>query len=246
MNDEPLPHELVELFAAERSAPVSDPSIRKSVRARLAITVGGAALGASSAAAGAGVTLGTAGKILAVIALVGGGTVAVATHAGRSTVVATAGRRVEAAPKAVTAQFQEAASPLSAVRADETTAPPIANRKPPQRVEAPAASRPAPVEHATPPTAAVSSPSEISLLHDAWLALEARDASRALTLVETDASLHADGVLAEERDALRVASLSALDRREDARSAATVFLVRYPNSIHQALVERALDTKDLP
>lgn len=77
---EPLPDELKELFAAERTAPTVDTSTRMASRARLAAAVAGAPLGYSTA----GVALASVAKIIATIAIVvaiGAGTAAFLRHA---------------------------------------------------------------------------------------------------------------------------------------------------------------------
>ena len=78
------------------------------------------------------------------------------------------------------------------------------------------------------------------MLGEAWRAL-ATDPTRALALVET---APAAGVLAEEREALRILALAALARGAEARTAADQFLARYPTSFHRARIERA--TQEIP
>jgi hypothetical protein len=82
-------------------------------------------------------------------------------------------------------------------------------------------------------------PSQPELLAKAWQAL-AKDPAQALKLVELDARLHARGALVEEREALRIQALVALDRRDEAAALAAKFSARFPRSVHRATVERSV------
>jgi hypothetical protein len=66
------------------------------------------------------------------------------------------------------------------------------------------------------------------------------DASAALALARRDASLYPAGSLTEERDALTIEALAALDRRDDAITAATTFFNAHPSSMYRASIEAAL------
>ncbi len=103
---------------------------------------------------------------------------------------------------------------------------------------APPSARETPSTNA-PSAQAPAGPSQTELLAQAWQALATRPAE-SLRLVELDAKLHAKGALGEERDALQVQALAALGRRDDAKTLATRFLARYPQSVHRKAVEGSL------
>ena len=54
----------------------------------------------------------------------------------------------------------------------------------------------------------------------------------------------ADDLPREEREALRVVALVRSRRHEEARSRATEFFATYPQSLHRAVVEAALQSGD--
>jgi hypothetical protein len=91
------------------------------------------------------------------------------------------------------------------------------------------------VAHAAP------SPSQVVLVRRAWVALSSGQPALALQLVDQDASLHPDGVLAEERAAVQIAALAKLHRRTEARAAASRFIALHPTSVHRARIERAIE-----
>ena len=68
----------------------------------------------------------------------------------------------------------------------------------------------------------------------------ANDPAESLRLLDLDQRLHARGGLVEERDALRVQSLTALGRRDEARELAARFIERYPHSVHRKTIERVI------
>jgi hypothetical protein len=218
-NVDDLPGELCELYAAESATPAALPTTRAAVRARLAATVGVAPLGHAAAAG----TIGTAGKVIATVAILaglGGGTIAL-VHG-----------RDEAPPS----RHDDAA--LAVEPAPQLPAPP-----------APIANAPAPSPVIAAPPRSVPRPSraqheavsdEPTLLRDAWHALSADAPARALELVEIDGRAHPGAPLAEEREALRVIALARLRRASDARAAEVRFLEQYPDSVHRELVQRAV------
>jgi hypothetical protein len=125
-----------------------------------------------------------------------------------------------------------------------------------QTVAAPApqaAAQPAPVPStveaprpATPRPRAETAPAEDGMaleasgLDRARVALTRGDAAEALQLLNAQEKRFANGLMVEDRAALRVLTLAALQRTEDAASAARAFLVRYPDSLHRRAVEGAL------
>jgi hypothetical protein len=83
--------------------------------------------------------------------------------------------------------------------------------------------------------------SQLALVRRAWLALSAGEPALALQLVDEDARLHPDGVLAEERAAVHIAALAKLNRTAEARAAAARFIQLHPTSVHRARIERAIE-----
>jgi hypothetical protein len=77
----------------------------------------------------------------------------------------------------------------------------------------------------------------------AWSALERGEAKLALELVARDRAAHPGAALTEEREALHVVALRRLHRGAEARAGARAFVARYPDSIHRALVDPALEDK---
>lgn len=77
------------------------------------------------------------------------------------------------------------------------------------------------------------------MLASATRALAARDATAALAHVDEHAARFPAGVLAEEREALRIEALLLANRTADARAAADAFRRRYPDTLHYRLIERA-------
>jgi hypothetical protein len=207
---EPPPDELMELFAAERTAPTVDTSTRMASRARLAAAVAGAPLGYSTA----GVALASVAKIIATIAIIvaiGAGTAAFLRHA-----------RSAPTPKAPA---------IAAIPEESIPAP---------HVEVATSPAPLPAEPSPPRVASPPAPSEADLLRRAWTALSAGQAALARQLVEQDAKLHPDGTLGEERDAVEILALAQLDRMEEARAAGARFIQHYPTSVHRARIERTI------
>jgi len=88
---------------------------------------------------------------------------------------------------------------------------------------------------ATPPT-----PAEAALVGTALKAVEAGDSRAALTALTAHEREFPDGVLAEERDALRVRALIEAGREAEAKRRARDFAVEFPDSVHLRTVERAL------
>ncbi len=225
-----LPPELRDLIAAERTSPL--PASRIAVRSKLAASVGSAPLGHLASVSLAGP------KVLAILAVVAGaGTIAAVTHSS-----APATHRP--APVAVTPTVEQAPPLVPAHTEIALPAPPPQSRasiKKPSvtapRPEAVAEVAPVVVDEPT-PIAAVAS--EAELLHRAWDA-RAHDPAQALALVVEDERLYPDGVLAEERDALRISALAKLNRLGEARVAATHFFAVHPDSVHRVMIERSID-----
>jgi len=111
----------------------------------------------------------------------------------------------------------------------------------PERI-APVPSEPPPSAAPEPPAAVKRRPgrtasaqesyaAELRLLHRAQVAYAGEDLSAALMLVAEHARRYPSGRLAEEREALRIRSLAAAGRREDARRATATFAARFPRSV---------------
>lgn len=228
-----LPAELRELIAAESVAPGAAASERAVVRSRLAASVGAAPLGHAAAAAAG---LGVPAKMIATIAIVagiGGGTVAV-MHATKDPPA-----RSRAASHVTTEPPAPRPAEVDVVRDDAGV---VVDAAPALQVAPVESVAPRPMQR--PLRATASQPSQTELIRNAWHALAAKDPERALDLVETDARVHRDGALAEEREALRIVALARLHRLDEARATAATFVDRYPNSIHLDLVKRA--TQEAP
>lgn len=74
------------------------------------------------------------------------------------------------------------------------------------------------------------------MLHAARAALRT-DPARALVLTEEHRRRFPRGLLAEERDAIRISALAALGRTEEARREAESFSKDHPDSVHRDRIE---------
>ena len=232
---EPPPDALKDLFAADKQAPTIAVSTRAALRSRLAATVGRAPLGHAAA----GAALGGASKALAIVAIAlaaGAGTAIAVKHARASRPVIQ-----QPAPPQNTAVVSapppvHAHDPAEAAETQKSEHPPLRSSVQPHPR----------TEDETTELHNASAPSEPDLLKRAWTALSAGEPERALQITEQDAQIHPDGVLAEEREAARIVALARLHRMDEARSAASRFLKEHPESIHRALVERAIHSEETP
>jgi hypothetical protein len=109
--------------------------------------------------------------------------------------------------------------------------------------EEPRRPRERPVEATPPPVPEDSSTlaAETALLQRAQAALAAGDADAALTGLGEHAKRFADGVLARERDALRVTALCAAGRRAEGQAEAATFLRAHGDSLLAERVRGACD-----
>jgi hypothetical protein len=231
-----LPPELGELIAAERAAnAATSAASRLAVRARLTVSVGKAPLGHAVA----GSALGGTGKAIAILAitLAAGGGAALVLRGNDP-----GPQRTAQAPRIHEVQRSEAAAPvrtepvvataaLETVVEAEAVAPAIQRAAPGKRPVMP--------EPSAKPEPAAPAPSQAELVREAWAAVSAGSARRALDLADQDLRAHPNGPLSEERDALRVVALGNLGDAS-ARDAASQFLVNYPTSVHRALIQRAI------
>jgi len=153
-----------------------------------------------------------------------------------------------AAAVAVIAGVAGAAVMLSVARTQSTERAPAtdgASRASPPAAPAPLAppaepAAPAPVPAETTPPASNSTRSirarrndeaELELLRAAHSAYKAHDFGNALALVAEHSRRFPNGLLAEEREALRVRSLAGAGRTDEARRAAATFAARFPRSV---------------
>jgi hypothetical protein len=211
-----------ELIQKAASAPVQ--ANRAAIRARIAQTV--KAGGGGGAASGGASRLGRwlLGSTLAFVIITGG---YLALRGGDDQPANVPGARLAASAPALAS----APAPVMA------PTPPVAGPPPalPRRVATPTANA---ATVAAPPT---DSPrDEATLLAEATRALARGDRGRVLTLADEHMRRFPHGVLAEERESLRIDALLGLGRRAEAAAAAKSFAAAYPHSVHAAQVERAL------
>jgi hypothetical protein len=107
---------------------------------------------------------------------------------------------------------------------------------PPGPTAAPPAAGPSAVPKAQPRTAPAGRPqasyeAELGLIRSAHTAYASHDFANALVLVGEHAQRFPRGLLAEEREALRIRSLLGTGRRKDAERAASAFASRFPRSV---------------
>lgn len=257
-----LPDELRDIIAAETIAPVATEAAQLAVRAKLGASLGIAPVAAAAApaavaapaAAVATVKTALSIKLLSIVvgvAVVGGSAAVVVSSRDpkpvRSVPVAstpspTVDLRPTAPEPAVEPAVVEAPASEPPVVEPAAPIPAVAASRPPVSPKRPAVIEvPPPVE---PPPAAPVIRTQSQLLADASRALSTGDPERTLALVDEDLRAHGNGPLAEDREALRVSALLALGRSADARAAALRLLAAYPQTIHRALVDRALTEKE--
>lgn len=236
------------ILQAGRAGDEPSPEDRARVRRALQRTLAaGGALAATSAASGAasgatGVSatvatsaLGVAGKLIAVIALVGTVSAAIALRptssaAPPSPSKATPSALAIAAPPSLETSAGEApSSALAKAHVDEAPA-----ALPPAHAKvvasgALAADGPRSAAAAALPTEDPLS-AETRRLREAHGALQGGDPQRALSLLDEQSAAYAQGELREERAAARVLALCNLGRIDEARAAANRFLRDNPHS----------------
>jgi hypothetical protein len=99
---------------------------------------------------------------------------------------------------------------------------------------------------ATPASPVAAAPSEVELLEQAHAAMRDGDPARALARTGQHERLYADGVLAEEREALAIEALAKLGRRDDARARWTNFATSYPQSNYRARLQHVIGIQPAP
>lgn len=241
--DDDLPPNVRAAIDAERAAAAGTPELRRAIRARIGATVG-IAIVAEQAVAQAAATsakvagIATTGKVVAsvvVAALAVGGVVVTRVVTSSSSVSSTG--TSERPPRAPVIAI-DAGQPLDA-HAD--AAIPVETNLDAEPEARPSRARAKSQAAApTPPPTTPPAVTEPAILAEVSVALARGDAEHALVLVDRHARTFPAGVLAEEREALRIRALLALARTTDARRHATEFVARYPRSIHRSIAERAL------
>lgn len=116
-------------------------------------------------------------------------------------------------------------------RAPAPDAPPVSPAPPVAPPTAVPESAPSASNSARTLRARRSDEAELELLRAAHSAYKGRHFANALVLVAEHARRYPNGLLAEEREALRVRSLAAAGRTEEARRAATAFAAHFPRSV---------------
>jgi hypothetical protein len=232
----PLPPELEALLEAERGAPGASVESRERVRARLAVSVGAAALGAAGAAHGTPALGTSAGKTVVSKLLLAKLGLAVVAVVGVGVGVGVGVRRMAHPRPSVTLP---ASSPVAAPRPEpeSATASPAPAAEP-APVPTPAA--PAPTRHTRPTSTRPDLAAERALVDEASRSLAGGDAPGALAALGRHASRYPGGQLAEERDALRIRALAAAGRAAEARARAAHFARVHPRSIFQPAVDATL------
>ncbi|MBX7082024.1 MAG: hypothetical protein K1X88_22650, partial [Nannocystaceae bacterium] len=87
---------------------------------------------------------------------------------------------------------------------------------------------------------------EAAMLREANRALTAGDADAALAQLRRHAQRYPDGVLAQDREALRVLATCAKGRADEAARLRDGFLKRWPTSVHAARVRAACGETSTP
>jgi hypothetical protein len=147
---------------------------------------------------------------------------------------------VESAPSQAVTPPQAspvAAQPTPAPEAEPTAVPTSEDRPPKTRRAKPDRPSPRPAETSSSATSSLAE--ETRILERARKALADNDAGHALALLDEARERFPQGVLRQERAALRVVALCQTGRQQAGKRAAAAFLQTYPRSAHRARVERA-------
>ena len=261
---ETLPPDITDLLAAERRAPPPSLARQARVLSRVQTAVGigaGAAVSGGGAAAAAGGAK-TAGLLTAPVSKLLVVAVAIGTVAAVGVGVGGRAAREDAArherpvgerpaalapgPRVEPERWADAPAPVSAVvppaRGAATAAPARVHAPSPARVvdRAPLrAAPPAPTEIA-PEVTAADLAAESELLEQARRTLARGESAKAAARAARHAREFPSGLLAEEREAIGIQALVASGDREAARQRALVFRGRFPGSLQNEAVGRAL------
>jgi hypothetical protein len=259
-----LPPELESLVTAERNAPAGSAMDHRRIRARLGVGLGVLGVTAGNSAASGGPAAG--GAAAASATAVGGSLVAKLVVVGFVLSAATGGAYMlgrkhgsesahRPAPVAVEhsmhvdvdEQVREDREVVAAVETPRASVPPdaVAPATEGEASQPDIATRPVrrALAHTEPdaPRDNEPSPAEAALIVAAWRAVDHRELVAATSALDEHERQFPGGLLAEERDALRVRALLLGGEQQQAEEHARGFLARYPGSVHAAAVERALE-----
>ncbi len=239
MELDPEAHRILDLARSARTPSAED---KARVERRFALALGLTAASASAAASAQAASSLTAGKSIAGAVVlkwwVGGGAVLAVAFAGYA--------MLSAPPASSTAV--PAPRPVSAV-----SAPAAPSTEPVQPRPAAAAADVAGDEQPQPATGrtearrrAAAGPSlaaELELLHRAQSAWRAREAARALSIVDEHRARYPRSALRVEREGLQVLALCELGRKSEAARVARALLAREPLSPLRAAIEQSCALK---
>jgi hypothetical protein len=239
---EPLPPDVLELLAREKDGYARDPVLEAQVLSHVELAVGlagpplhppsaGPGPALATAAAGARRLVGVAVAAFAMGGAVGGGAATLLAH--------------RTVPEAARPTVDAGAALLPAASGDETPIPSGSSSSP---LDEPP---PRALPHSTaPPSAVTSAPSSASsrgalerereLLDVARAELARGRPDDALTTVEQHARRWPNGLLAEERDVVRIQALAAEGRTAEVSRWAAQFRRTYPKSMLLPAVDAAV------
>lgn len=211
------------LFQAERARPDAHADEAARILARVGATVGAVSLAATAAHAGSAAKLGLTAKAAPwiVLAFAAGSGTGAALHA-----VATRAPSAAAVPA-------PAPPPAPAVAPSTELVAPELPALLPSRVENPA---PAPAA----PSADATLAAERALIDRARTALTRGQPAAALEALDEHTKVHPRGRLAEEREALAIQALSALQRPDSAARRAAAFRRAHPTSVFLPAIDLAV------
>jgi len=240
-NVPPLSPEARAFLDREREVPPLSPAARarSMARARAAILASGSARRAFTVSPSSKLRWAIAASVLGVASAAAGASayrfrdrlaVGPKTPAAIST-AAPAPARMSGRSRSSTPSAPVAAAPVPSATDDGITAEPAAVSVADVRVQVPGSA----LDRASRP---VTGEDELRLLRRARAAVAEGDFEGALRPIAEHARRFPDGTLAEEREALRVKSLSTLGQTAEARRAASSFQRRFPNSVLVRVVEQ--------
>jgi hypothetical protein len=234
----PLDRRFLDTLRSDSPAP---SEARSRVRSRLAVAIPAMALGGSAAGSGSGGLWRRFGGW-------GSNGIAIATFVAGGVTGATLLASLSHAPPARVVYVDRPAPPALVAEANTFSGPPLALAGPaPTRITAiPLPQPPAPAVLATLPAPAspAAIPPHVSrfaeerkLLDDARAGLLQGEPALAIERLDAHRARFADGMLAEERDAMEVEALVRAGRVDEARAEAAAFKERSPKSLFLQTVE---------
>ena len=225
-----------------RSARTPSAADKARVERRFTLALGLSAGSASAAASAQTASHLTASKSAASAVVLkwwaGSGAVLAAAVASYAALGPTAAPRPVATPPAAAAQIANVpAQTTLAAQPQPTAAEPVVSAR-----EQPApAARQVESRRAAEPRPSLAA--ELELLHRAQAAWRAREAARALAIVDEHRTRYPRSELRLEREALQVLALCELGRKRDAARVARALLTRDPNSPLRASIEQSCALK---